>query len=75
MTRRRTEAEIRASLEAGYATTVDRLTGDPDFELLKIAALREEAETPQWWIARNLLWLRIEQETPLFPRGSDQNEP
>lgn len=69
---KRHEASIRASVEASYAATVDRFTGDPHFELLKTKALREEVETPQCWFARNLLWLWIENQTPLFPTEPDQ---
>lgn len=66
MTMRRSEAEIRASVEAAYAATVDRLQGEAEFEALKTRAMREAADTPGVWLARNLLWIRIEQHTSLM---------
>lgn len=55
-----------AWVDEQYRLTEERLANDPEWIALKEAAKREAAETPDYYLARNMLALRREIETPLW---------
>lgn len=56
----------RAQAERDYAATRSRLASDPEYQRLLADAEREAKVTPQWWVARNVLAIHVELNTPMW---------